>query len=335
MPIGLQLDLNDYNQNSNNLNQHIINTEKRMIKEQYSSPNFHHTIKSSTDIIDILSSAISKVPIGKGTHSEGYVVFLPNQVKYIIRETSVLSPLIRDQLIHEIKMYKHIQQYPESQQYISRLLYADVPLVYHKNQKLNNAYFVFEYVPGMTLDSLIKLQPQQKYSFEQIMFWFTHLSKAIQFLDSINILHRDIKPENIYMDAVRNIPLLFDLETSCEKGKDCLSYEFRGTREYASPKALKLLNQKDFSDLQVYQYTKFYDYYSLLKMLEKDFSKVILPDDKKHLLDYTKIMSDEILQHAGGNITKKYLTKRITMEKLNGKAKTKETKKTRDNRKER
>lgn len=292
MPIGLTLDVNDnlnYDYSNDNLKSQ---KEQRMIKNQYISPQFQ---ESSTDIIELLSKAISKKEIGKGTQSEGYIITLPNEKQYIVRETETISPLTRNKLSHEINVYRAIQEYPESSKYISKLLYADIPLVYHKNSNKNKAYFIFEYVPGSTLENLINTN-KMIFPFTIIMEWVTHLSKAIDFLDRLNIIHRDIKPQNIYIDTKNNRPLLFDLETACIKGKDCLTYEFRGTREYSPPKALKLLNQKDFSNLQSYQHTKFSDYYSLIKILEKDFSRIVIPSEKQQLLNYAKLMEKELLK---------------------------------------
>ncbi len=277
--------------------------EVRMIKEQYIDHTFKdsYNIRSTSDIIHLLSLSQNKQYLGKGTHSEGYIITFPDNKKYIARETVVNSHIIRNKLSHEITIYKHIQKYVESQNYISQLLYADIPLVYHKKSQLNKAYFIFKYIPGTTLDNFISTYPESV-SFDIIIEWITSLVKAIDFLDSINIIHRDIKPQNIYIDYTNNKLLLFDLETTCIKGKDCLAYEFRGTREYAPPKLLLLINQKDFSNLKSYQHTKFSDYYSVIKILQKDLSKIVIPTQKDKLLNYAELMETELLKQNGGKL---------------------------------
>ncbi len=326
MPIGLTLDLNDsninynnsnYNSNGNNIKINKSTKEIRMIKNQYISPYFK---ESSSDIIQWLSTVTKREQIGEGTHSKGYIITLASQKQYIVRETEVISPLIKNKLSHEISIYKTIQEYPESSQYVSKLLYADIPLVYHKNSKMNNAYFIFEYVPGTTLESLIQ-DTRIKVPFSTIMEWITYLTKAIDFLDRINIIHRDIKPQNIYIDTLNNRPLLFDLETACIKGKDCITYEFRGTREYAPPKALQLLGQTDFSNLKSYEHTKYSDYYSVIKIMEKDFSRIIVPEQRDKLLDYVKLIETEILKRSGGGTRKSRKLKQCHKNKKSRKSK--------------
>jgi serine/threonine protein kinase len=296
MPKGLTID----NDSTKNIENNKIN-EVRMIKEQYIDHTFKdsYNIRSTSDIINLLLLSQNKQYLGKGTRSEGYIITFPDNNQYIVRETEVDSHHIRNTLSHEIKIYKHIQKNIESQKYVSCLLYADIPLVYHKNSQLNKAYFIFKYIPGTTLDNFISTY-SEFVQFDTIIEWVISLIKGIDFLDSINIIHRDIKPQNIYIDYTNNKLLLFDLETACIKGKDCLAYEFRGTREYAPPKSLVLINQKDFSNLKSYQHTKFSDYYSVIKILQKDLSKIVIPTQKDKLLNYAELMETELLKQNGG-----------------------------------
>lgn len=291
MPSGLTLDLNDYNNDYNNSKK-----EERMISNTYKSDDFNIT---SSDILKWISQSKEKKSTGSGTLSEGFILTTPDDKKYIVRETTVENQYVRMKLSHEISIYKTIQANPNSSKYISKLLYADIPMVHHRNSRMNTAYFIFEFLPGNTLDKLIELR-KGTVPYSTIMEWITQLTKAIDFLDKINIIHRDIKPQNIYIDTDNNRPLLFDLETACIKGRDCITHEFRGTREYAPPKALQLIGQTDFSNLKSYEHTKFSDYYSVIKMMEKDFSRIIVPEQRQQLLDYANKMETEILKRSGG-----------------------------------
>ncbi len=314
MPIGLTLDLNNsfeennsnYTNNTQKRQKPQKTNEKRMIKSQYINPEFKklYKITTTSDIIKLLSTQINKKEIGKGTLSEGYIIKLPDDNQFIVRETNVQDLMTRVKLEHEIKVYNIIQSNPESTKYVSKLLYADIPLVIHRNSNLNKAYFVFRYTPGDTLENLIK-SDNQRFIFSTIIEWITQLSNAINFLDIINIIHRDIKPQNIYINPETNELLLFDLETACIKGIDCMSTEFRGTRAYAPLKALELANRTDFSGFKSYTYSKYSDYYSLIKIIENDFSKIVVPNDKEQLIRYAKIMEMEILKRSGGAKTKK------------------------------
>lgn len=317
MPIGLTLNLNDsFDQEENYLNS--TNTpqrpqktnEQRMIKSQYINPEFKkdYNITSTSDIISLLSTAVNKTLIGKGTLSEGYIITLPNENQFIVRETNVQDPMTRVKLEHEIKIYNIIQSNPESTKYVSQLLYADIPLIKHRNSNLNKAYFVFRYTEGTTLENLIESQGQ-KYPFSTIMIWITQLSNAINFLDSLGIIHRDIKPQNIYINPTSNELLLFDLETACIQGVNCTSTEFRGTRAYAIPKALELANRTDNSGFKSYMYSKYSDYYSIIKIIENDFSMIVIPSDREQLLGYAKMMETEILKRGGGKRSSYYMKK--------------------------
>lgn len=276
----------------------LFRIEQRMAN-MYKPPNKNEMInvKSTDDIIKKLAEA-KLTKLGQGTTSEGFIATIGSQ-KYIVRKTHIYSPQVRNHIKAELEVYKHIQQYPESSQYISKLLYADIPLIYHKNNTYNTAYFVFEYRKGLPLDVYIeehRLNPTK--SFEEIMTWITQLSNAIIFLDLIGIYHRDIKPANIFINFDTWLPLLFDFENACKKDS-CTVSDFRGTRQYATPRALELLDQHTF---KTYTYGKYYDFYSLAVLLEKDLVKITRDSDKHKLLEYAKHVKEQFRQFGGFKI---------------------------------
>ena len=156
------------------------------------------------------------------------------------------------------------------------------------------SYFIFAYEPGMTLDSFIDTHTGALTK-EQVMRIYNHLEVAIDFLEKNGLVHKDIKPDNIYFSTSRNIPLLFDFDTSCLIGQDCDAVEFEGSPKYATPDSKIIRHQEGFStNFKMYRYSPIYDKYSLAKMLDDDLSEMIAnPADKEEIKSFAK--SQQIL----------------------------------------
>ena len=169
----------------------------------------------------------------------------------------------------------------------------------HKSEAYNYAYFVFAYQDGKTLDAYIDSN-KDKLSFEDVMPLITGIANALEFISSKGIVHRDIKPENIFITERDNKPLIFDFDISCRVGIDCNAAEFVGTRKYMTNSAKAILNVGNRFSAASYEYTRFYDLYSVAVLIEEDLVKIVKPVDKDRLVGYARILKDQF-KMLGGN----------------------------------
>jgi len=272
--------------------------ELRMTTQPFIRSPFD-TIKKTIDIINILNSGISIKNIGKGTRSAAQLIQLQNGARFILRKTLINNKKIRDDLINEQLMYMILESDPQYINYISNLLYADIPLIHHKSEAYNYAYFVFAYQDGETLDRYIESN-KGTMSFEDVMPLITNISKALEFLSSKGIVHRDIKPENIFINFTDGIkPLIFDFDISCRIGIDCVAKEFVGTRKYMTNSAKVILNVGDKLSFESYEYTKFYDLHSVAVLIEEDLVKIVKSADKEELITYAKHLRSQFKMRGG------------------------------------
>ena len=96
-------------------------------------------------------------------------------------------------------------------------------------------FFVMEYVPGVTLDELIKQRSITRDSAIEISI---HISQALAYAHSMGVAHRDIKPANIIIDESGNARITdFGLALHSDDRKHCLG-EISGTLPYMSPEQL-------------------------------------------------------------------------------------------------
>jgi serine/threonine protein kinase len=66
-----------------------------------------------------------------------------------------------------------------------------------------------EYLPGISLGTSIKQQPNHKFSEEGCKKIFREIAEALKYLHSKSIAHRDIKLENVILDE-KLTPKLID-----------------------------------------------------------------------------------------------------------------------------
>ena len=273
--------------------------ERRMISDIIKHKPFINTENTVFNIIKELSSMKIVGNIGKGARSEAQIIEI-NGKKYILRKTKVNSYEIRNALKNELTMYKILQEDPKYKNYITNLLYADVPLVLHNSEAYNNAYFIFEYQEGTTLDKFAE-ENKDSLNYTQIQKIINHLKESLQFIHSKGIIHRDIKPDNIFIDTSRgNLPLIFDFDISCKKGSDCKAGEFVGTRKYMTNGAKVLLNKS-----AAYEYNENYDLYSLGVIIEDDLVKLAKPEDKQKVKQYGSDIREKRKKFGGKRKTRK------------------------------
>ncbi|XP_075189549.1 protein kinase C delta type-like [Anomaloglossus baeobatrachus] len=78
--------------------------------------------------------------------------------------------------------------------------------LYAAHQSLCRAYFITEYLPGGSLENLIRMCGCLNIG--NVRFYTAELVCGLQFLHGQNIVHRDIKPENIMLDADGHIRII-------------------------------------------------------------------------------------------------------------------------------
>lgn len=260
-----------------------IKTENHLNSKLYIDPSFTSKLQNK-DIQTFLEEHSSNNDIKVGARSLSGVIRVDGN-KYILRSTPYRSYAERMSTKYEIAIYEHLKRDSDYKQFISNLLYADSYL----SNRFKESIFIFEYEEGQLLSDYIQFNARSMNK-DAIMKIYDHLVAAIDFLARNNIVHRDIKPDNIYFSFLRNIPLLFDFDISCETDRDCRAYQFTGSPPYATPNSQKLRYQVGFTQsTQTYEYTPIYDKYSLAVMLEKDLSKLASSkDEENELKNYAK-----------------------------------------------
>ena len=96
------------------------------------------------------------------------------------------------------------------------LLKIDYPFIstYIKTiQDINYLYFLFEYIPGISLNDLISNNQHHQFSTSQLQFYFSNLLLIINHLHQKSIIHRSIQPTNIIINTNGYLNLI-DLKTS-------------------------------------------------------------------------------------------------------------------------
>ena len=77
-----------------------------------------------------------------------------------------------------------------------------------------------EYIPGVSLSSFLKNQPEGRLQEKQARSIFHGLAEAVVYLHSINICHRDIKMENVLLDCQLSPKLIdFGFATCIDNSK--------------------------------------------------------------------------------------------------------------------
>lgn len=266
--------------------------EYRMTSELLKRDEFKSLINGPIDIIKIYNNAQKIKSLGSGATSEGEIIKLKDSDRlYIIKRTNFNEEVhkpkkilakIKDQLINEQIIYEILERDPEYKKYISKLLYADVPLILHHTPEYNYSYFIFEYREGLSLDEFIDslIKKKQNISFEDAMILVTKLNNALKFIHRNGIIHRDLKPNNIFIDFSRDyLPLIIDFDISCRIGIDCEMAEFIGTEKYATNGAKKIKRKDNTISFNSYIYSENSDRFALVRIMEEDLIKIIKPED--------------------------------------------------------
>ena len=101
----------------------------------------------------------------------------------------------------------------------------------------NNPYtlnFLYEYIPGGTLNSLIK--SYKRLPIDQAKFYLASLITTLDYLHQKNIIFRDLKPDNILINSNGYIKLCSFL--FAKKMDNDMTFSTCGTPEYYSPEMI-------------------------------------------------------------------------------------------------
>jgi serine/threonine protein kinase len=174
---------------------------------------------------------------------------------------------------NEIIIYERIYSSEGNEQYVSRLLYADIPVITHG---VGVSYFLFEYRDGTPLQNYLS---HASFSKEEAICIVQHMTSILGFLHSIGILHRDIKPNNMFLPKGSLKPIVFDFGVSCFSD-DSTSSEFVGSREYAHPDALFAFSKT----CSLYNFSTKYDTYSVKTIAVHDILPCVRTQDRETFL---------------------------------------------------
>ena len=126
-----------------------------------------------------------------------------NDQFYVIK-SYIKESIINKTTFMELKYLKEI------------LLKIDYPFIstYIKTiQDINYLYFLFEYIPGISLNDLISNNQHHQFSTSHLQFYFSNLLLIINHLHQKSIIHRSIQPTNIIINTNGYLNLI-DLKTS-------------------------------------------------------------------------------------------------------------------------
>ena len=144
--------------------------------------------------------------------------------------------------------------------------------------------FLFEFIPGGSLNSLLK--SYKRLPIESVKFYLASLITIIDYLHKKNIIYRDFRPDNILINSNGYIKLFdFSFGKKLENESD-MTYTTCGTPEYYSPEMINKTGYNistDFWQLGILLYellvgcTPFMDI-EPLKMYQKiNKSKIMFP----------------------------------------------------------
>ena len=105
--------------------------------------------------------------------------------------------------------------------------------------------FLYEFVPGGTLDSYIK--SNKRLPKESAKFYLASLVTVMDYLHKRNVLYRDLKPENILINSNGYVKLA-DFSFAKRLENNDLTYSICGSPEYYSPEMINKMGYNTSSD---------------------------------------------------------------------------------------
>ena len=108
---------------------------------------------------------------------------------------------------------------------------------------------VMEYAEGGTMEQLIRDQKGTYLSEDMVLYYFTQITMALDYIHSKKILHRDLKTQNILLNRKRTIVKLADFGIARELSTRDLASTMIGTPNYLSPEICEGRKYDTKSDL--------------------------------------------------------------------------------------
>ena len=138
--------------------------------------------------------------------------------------------ILRKKLIIKYNQVDHIKS---EKQILQQIKFPFIVNFFVSFQDQNFIYFLFEYIPGGELFSL--LRHYVRFSTDTIRFYSSQLALTLEYLHSLSIAYRDIKPENILIDRKGNLKLT---DFGFAKVVTEKSFTMCGTPEYMAPEVI-------------------------------------------------------------------------------------------------
>ena len=245
--------INTYNNinNKNNIKSKKSGLKNRAVSMDTSISNI--TTLTNTHIFNgkIEDYLITK-ELGKGSYA---VVKLAKhkitKEKYAIKiytKESLLDPQKRNTVKNEINILKQLN-------------HINIMKLYEVIDSSKYLYLVLEYIKGISLLEVIKLEKYHYIEQHKAIKLFLQIVKGISYCQSKNINHRDIKLENILV-IKDDIVKIIDFGFSVKGSKDSYQKLFCGTPSYMPPEIVNkekyIAQYSDVWSLGVLLYTMLY-----------------------------------------------------------------------------
>jgi serine/threonine protein kinase len=129
--------------------------------------------------------------------------------------------------------YKQVEHVKSEKEVLTKIQHPFITRFFLSFQDEAFIYFLFEYVCGGELFSL--LRQVIRFDSETVRFYSSQLLLSVEFLHNKGIVYRDIKPENILIDRKGYLKLTDFGFAKCLDGK---TYTMCGTPEYMAPEVI-------------------------------------------------------------------------------------------------
>ncbi|TKR59517.1 hypothetical protein L596_029177 [Steinernema carpocapsae] len=178
--------------------------------------------------------------IGRGAHGICHLCRRrddPNRQKVVVKTVSLegLGKKDEDAIMGEVKVLKMLR-HPNI-------------IRFHEHFRNEGALnIVMHYAEGGTLEKLIH---EQKTPFQEnrVMYYFTQVAMALDFMHSKQILHRDLKTQNILLNRRQSIVMLSDFGISKQLTMRSVASTVVGTPNYLSPEICEGRSYNQKSDI--------------------------------------------------------------------------------------
>ena len=173
--------------------------------------------------------------LGRGSFGCAFKVVDANKKPYCLKEVSLTRMRDREKELarREAQLMKRVAENKNHPNIVS----------FYDSWSTHTAlYILMEYVPGGTLETLLKecREEGQHLDTAQVGHYLVQLASALDYChNDLRIVHRDIKPANILVDRMGRLKLAdFGLSKMLATGDD-LTSTFAGSPQFMSPEQLR------------------------------------------------------------------------------------------------